>query len=134
MEYRHISVNIVDGVFVVRFTDLARDVISDDLIQGIGNELQGLVGQTETCSLVLDFENIEFIPFAAFEGRLVVLQRKVTQRNGTFRLCNLPASVIQHFKLNGLTEYFSLCNSLEDALAASSNWNAFHSDNPGDDS
>ena len=38
MEYRHISVKIVDGVIVVHFKNLAMAVYSEDMIQEIGNE------------------------------------------------------------------------------------------------
>jgi hypothetical protein len=41
----------------------------------------------------------------------------VTQKTGTLRLSNVPSLLIQEFKLHRLADYFSLCNSLEDALA-----------------
>ena len=120
MNHAHISVNVVDGVTVVKFRDLARNVFhSEAEIHEIGSELQGLLDEIQPCSLVLDFESKEFISFAAFDARLVSLQRKVTQRNGTLKLCNLAPGVAQMFKVNGLTDYLCLYNSLEDALVAS---------------
>ena len=131
MDYRQISVDEVDSVTVVRFKNLAKTFLSEDEIDEIGNELQGLLDQVEPCSLVLDFENQEFVCFARFDGRLVRLQRMVTQRNGILRLCNLPPTVLQLFKVNGLADYLSLFNTLDDALAASIGTKSFNSDSSG---
>ena len=134
MDYHHISANLVDCVTVVRFQNLAKAVHSDAAIHEIGYELQGLLDQIQTCSLILDFENKEFVSFAAFDGILVRLQRKVTQRNGILKLCNLPRVVIQLFKINRLADYFSLCNSLEYALATTIDQKSLQSDSSRDDS
>jgi anti-anti-sigma regulatory factor len=134
MDYHHISANLVDGVTVVRFQNLAKAVHSEAAIHEIGYELQGLLDEVQPSALILDFENKEFLPFAAFDGILVRLQRKVTQRNGILKLCNLPPVVIQLLKINRLADYFSLCNSLEDALAATIDQKPLHSDSSGDDS
>jgi anti-anti-sigma factor len=134
MDYRHLSVNLVDGVTVVRFKNLASEVHSEEAIQEISIELQGLLDQIQACSLVLDFENQEFIPSGAFDGRLVRLQRMVTQRNGTLRLCNLHPIAIQLFKLNRLADYLSLCNSMEEALDACLHQKPLLSDGSGNNS
>jgi hypothetical protein len=134
MGYRHISVSLVDDVTVVRFENLAKAVFTEDEIDEIGNELQVLVDQIQPCSLVLDFENKEFVCFARFDGKLVRLQRMVTQRNGILRLCHLPPTVLQLFKINRLAEYFSLCSSLETALAACAYTKVFESDASGNKS
>jgi anti-anti-sigma factor len=119
MDYRHISVTAIDDVTVVRFKNLAKVVDFDESIREIDVELQGLLKESEPCSLVFDFENQEFMPSGFFDATLVRLQRMITQRNGTLRQCNLHPLVIQVFNINGLTDYFSLYNSLEDALTAS---------------
>ena len=131
IDYRHISVSLVDCVTVVRFKNLAKAFLSEDEIDESGNELQGLVDQVEPCSVVLDFENQEFVCFARFDGKLVRLQRMVTQRKGTLRLCNLHPIAIQLFKLNRLADYLSLFNTLDDALAASIGTKSFNLDSSG---
>ena len=67
MDYRHISVKLIDGVTVVRFLDLARAVHSEAAIHEIGSELRSLKDDVRPCSLVLDFENKEFFPNNVFE-------------------------------------------------------------------
>jgi hypothetical protein len=131
MDYRYIAVSLVDDVTVVRVENLAKAVLTEDEIDEIGNELQVLVDQIQTCSLVLNFEKEEFVCFARFDENLVRLQRMVTQRNGILRLCHLPPIVLQLFKINRLAEYFSLCSSLETALAACAHTKALESDASG---
>jgi hypothetical protein len=117
MDYRHISVNVVDVVTVVRFNNLAKAVQCKEAIREIGAGLEGLTDQMQPCSLVLDFENKEFAPSNAFDSQLIGLQVKITRRSGTLRLCNVPALLTEHYKITRLAEFYSLYNSLEDALA-----------------
>ncbi len=123
MESHHISVKNVHGVFVVSFNNLeeAFDGFRRDasVANEIGDELQKLIDQTQPGSLILDFEFKDFVPFDAFDARLAVLQRRVTQKKGSLRLCNLPSLVIQHYRITRLAEFFSIFDSLEDALKAS---------------
>lgn len=134
MDFRHISLSLADGVTVVRFKNLAKAVHLDESSNEIGIELQALLDESEPCSLIFDFENQEFMPTGFFNATLVRLQRMVTQRNGTLRQCNLHPLVSQVFKINGLTDYFSLFNSLEDALTASSGQEPLRSDRSGNNS
>lgn len=133
MLYRHICVNVVDGVTIVRFHNVANDVQSVSVIDEIGNELRSLADEIRPCSLVLDFENVEFFTPAAFDAKLVQLQRTVTRRNGILRLCNLCPLVIQQLHLNRLASYLVLCDSLEAALTASIDQKPRHSNRSGDE-
>ena len=67
MDYRHISVKLIDGVTVVQFLDLASAVHSEAAIHEIGSGLRSLTDDAQPCSLVLDFENKEFFPNDVFE-------------------------------------------------------------------
>ena len=68
MDFRHISVSLVDGVTVVRFKNLAKAVHLDESSDEIGNELQALLDEGEPCSLIFDFENQEFMPTGFFNA------------------------------------------------------------------
>jgi hypothetical protein len=133
MDYRHISVNHVDGVTVVRFLDLVRAVQCKEAIHEIGEKLKGLIDQMKPCSLVLDFENKEFAPNKVFDSQLIGLHLKLTRRSGAFRLCNVPALLIEHYRITRLAEIFSRYNSLEDALAACTDSKPMRSDINKDD-
>ncbi len=116
--YRHISVEDRDGVLVVRFIDLKRDLGYGGLAQEIGQELEGLVNPNQFCSLILDFEGKEFDPLqAAFYGMLVRLFKLVKWAQGTLRLCKLPSRVLEQFKIDRLIQVFPIFKSEDDALA-----------------
>ncbi len=125
--YRHISVVNRDGVLVVRFIDLKRDLGYGGSAQEIGQELEGLVNPNHPCSLILDFERKELDPLqAAFYGTLVRLLKLVKQAQGTIKLCNLPSGVLEQLKINQLIRVFPIYKSVDDALAGDVPDSAMH--------
>jgi hypothetical protein len=128
MDYRHISVTVVDNVIVVQFKNLARVHDDCEMIMEIGNELRSLADDAQPCSLVLDFEKRPFIPVAAFALQLWILHGKMIQSNRTLKLCNFPPLVTEYFKAIKPSDYLSLYDSLDDALAASIDQKPVHLD------
>lgn len=68
--------------------------------------------------ILLDFEDAPFLPYAVFEGRLILLQRRIEGRGGLMKMANLHPSVRQFFRNNRLDEYFVIHDSIEEALRA----------------
>jgi hypothetical protein len=111
---KHIEIPAVqNGIRIMRFRDLGAAVQRDDKIEKLGDELFSVLNQGPV-TLILDFEGKEFLPVAAFEGKLVALHRKLS---GRLILCNLPPLVIECFNVNRLASLFHICATLSDALA-----------------
>jgi anti-anti-sigma regulatory factor len=119
-DYRHILVDEIGGVLVVRFIDLERDLDSFDTLQEIGQELESLVDQNHSCSLIVDFEGKDFIPlrYAFFLGKLVRLFKEVKRVQGTLKICDLPPSLVEIFKTSQLIQILPPYKSLDDALTS----------------
>jgi hypothetical protein len=116
-DYRHIVVHEINGVVVVRFSDLKSDE-SPDSLHEISQELEGLVDQNKPCSLILDIEGKDLDAHrAVFYGRLIRLWKKVKQARGTLKICNISALVVDVLKIDRLTQMFPPYRSLDDALA-----------------
>ena len=114
---RHFHFHEIGGVLVVRFIDLKRDLESFDTLQEIGQQLEALVDQNQPCSLILDFEGKDFIPLQdAFFGKLVRLFKVVKQAQGTLKLCDLPPSLVEIFRISRLIQIFPTYKSLDEAL------------------
>ena len=114
-EYVHVS--DVGGIAVVCFKDLERAV--EGCVTGeadkLARELSALVDQKGWTSIILDFENSDFMPWAAFEFVLIRLHKKL---NGNLKLCNLTPNIVRYFETNRLAELFHMFSTREEALAA----------------
>ena len=105
----------VDGVVVVRFHDLNAAVLrmdNMDRIEIVSGELLS-VADPNPLAVILDFEERDFVPVAAFECILVRLHKKLDDK---LRMCNLPVTVAEHFEINQLATLFQVYTGLEDAL------------------
>jgi len=102
-----------EGVFVVRFQDLD-SVVADcrlDKIRSLARKLFSVVEQHPR-AVILDFEDKDFTPVAAFECVLVGLNRRLDRR---LVICNLPTSVFEYFEMTNLSTLLKIYNELDDA-------------------
>ncbi len=115
-EHRHIRVDEIQGVVVIRFINLKRDLEHVDSLQVIGDEFRRLAGQNKGRSVVLDLEGHDISATEVFFALLVRLFREVKQVQGTLKLCNLYQPVVDEMKRIRLNRTFTICESLDDAL------------------
>ena len=114
-DYRHIEVNQVGDVTVVRFRD--RKLIEDIRIQELGQELFGLVDDENRDKLLLNFSHVEFLSSSAL-GKLITLDKKVKAHGGRLKLCNIRPQIYQVFVITRLHKLFDIKNDEAEALAA----------------
>ena len=108
-----IRVSEAEGVTIVRFQSLEKAVCREELIHLIAEDLFALVGPL---SIVLDFEGLDFIPFASFEAKLMSLHRRSEKAGGKLKMCGVPGKVMEQFRSNSLAQVFHIYGTLEDAL------------------
>ena len=115
-DYDYVHVSDVAGIAVVCFKDLERAV--EGCVTGEADKLAGelfaLVERKEWASIILDFEDSDFIPWAAFEFVLIRLHRKL---NGNLKLCNLTPNIVHYFETNRLVDVFHIYSTREEAMA-----------------
>lgn len=78
-------------------------------------EVDRLIDEEGACSLVLDFGEVESIDSSG-AGYLLNVHDRLEARGGKLALLNLSPGVRIVIDSIGLTSFFSICQTLEDAL------------------
>ena len=113
--YRHLDVNEVGDVTVVRFRD--HKIIEDINIQELGQEMFQLAEGDRREKLVLNFSAVEFLSSAAL-GKLITLDKKVKAHGGILKLSNIRPEIYEVFAITKLNRLFDIKDDEADALAA----------------
>ena len=81
---------------------------------GGANQVIRHIQEEKNCrNVVIDFCNT-----ASALGLFVRLWKRVRERGGRMALCNLSACETEVLKITRLTEFWQICDSLDDAVAA----------------
>ena len=113
--YRHLEVNPVGDVTVVRFRD--HKIVEDINIQQLGQELFQLVEADNHDKLLLNFSSVDFLSSAAL-GKLITLDKKMKAHGGTLKLSNIRPEIYEVFNITKLDRLFDIRDDEADALAA----------------
>lgn len=114
-EFRRLEVNQVGDVTVVHFRD--QKIIEDLGIQELGQELFTLVEVENRKKLVLNFSSVDFLSSAAL-GKLITLEKKLKNRDGTLKLCCIRPEIYEVFAITRLNRLFDIKQEEADAIAA----------------
>ncbi len=108
-----ISVDYTDKAVIIKFTD--EKILEDKDIAAIRDAIMSVVEQTQRINLVLDFTNVKFLSSAVL-GLLIRVSKKVYERDGQLRLCNINPKIYEIFKITRLTKVFDIYPDTEDAV------------------
>ena len=112
---RRLDIEEVGGVTVAKFVD--KKILDENNIQLIGNQLFGLVDDDGRRKIVLDFSNVEYLSSAAL-GKLITMNKKVTDAGGQLRLCAIRPDIYEVFTITRLNKVFDIKDTQEQALAS----------------
>ena len=101
-------------VIVVQLTD--RKILDEMNIMRIGDDLNGLVAESDTPQLVIDFSQVGHMSSSAL-GMLITLHKRIREKDGQLRLCCIQPSIYEVFVITRLNEIFQICQSRQEALA-----------------
>jgi hypothetical protein len=83
----------------------------------VGEELFALVEGQKYSVIVVDFSNPDIHRLSgAFQALLVTLHMRLVKANMALKLCNLPPTMMEQFRMNRLVEVFNIYKNLEAAL------------------
>lgn len=106
----------VEGIRVFRFHNAK--ILSDRSVQEMGDRFTSFLDSLEGAPrLVISFESVHFLSSAAL-GKLILLQRKVKERGGELKLCDLHPPNLEVFRVAHLHDYFMIYPDLNSALGA----------------
>ncbi len=112
-----ISVEYGEKATIITFTD--EKILEEREIVELQESLMGIVEQSEKINLILDFTNVKFLSSAVL-GLLIRVSKKIYERDGQLRLCNISPRIYEIFKITRLTKIFDI---LPDRAAAASSFN-----------
>ena len=109
-----ISVEYVGNATIVTFT--SEKILEEKDIQALQESIISVIEQAERINLILDFCNVRFLSSAVL-GLLIRISKRVYQRDGQLRLCNINPKIYEIFKITRLTKIFDIYKDLESATS-----------------
>ena len=100
-------------VTIVELTD--RKILDEVNIAQIGEQLFTLIARHAKPKLVLDFAVVMHMSSSAL-GMLITLYKRIREKSGELRLCNIQPTINEVFIITRLNEIFRICQSRQDAL------------------
>src|SRR4030042_3541307 len=107
-----VSVEYGEEATIITFTD--EKILEERDIVELQESLMGVIEQAEKINLVLDFTNVKFLSSAVL-GLLIRVSKKVYERDGQLRLCNISPKIFEIFKITRLTKIFDIYPDVESA-------------------
>lgn len=108
-----ISVEYADDTTIITFT--GNKILEDKDIRSLQESILSVVEQGDGIKLILDFCNVQFLSSAVL-GLLIRVSKKVYERNGKLRLCNINPKIYRIFKMTRLTKVFDIYEDLDSAV------------------
>ncbi len=111
-----ISVDYVGNATVVSFKDekLLEEQDINALQESIMSVIESVSGPIK---LILDFGRVKFLSSAVL-GLLIRVSKRIYEREGQLRLCNLNPKIYEIFKITRLTKTFDIYNDVTSAAAS----------------
>jgi anti-sigma B factor antagonist len=107
------SVQVENDITIVEL--MSQKILDEMVIAEIGEQLNQLVEQAEYPRLVLDFTHVSHMSSSAL-GMLITLHKRIREKGGHLRLCNVQPAIYEVFVITRLNEIFQICQSRDEAL------------------
>lgn len=108
-----ISVDYAGNATIMRFTD--EKILEEQDIKALAESIMSVIEQAERINLILEFGNVRFLSSAVL-GLLIRVSKRIYERDGQLRLCNINPKIYEIFKITRLTKTFDIYNSIESAM------------------
>jgi anti-sigma B factor antagonist len=113
--HKRIDVSKIGDVTVVKFVD--KKILDEAGIQELGAELFSLVEHDNRRSIVINFDNVDFLSSAAL-GKLITLDRKVKSVQGRLKMCSIRPEILEVFQITKLNKVFDIRGEEAEAISA----------------
>ncbi|MHC4426355.1 MAG: STAS domain-containing protein [Planctomycetota bacterium] len=108
-----INVEYAGNATVVSFTD--EKILEEQDIKALQDSIMSVIEQAERINLILDFGNVRFLSSAVL-GLLIRISKRIYERDGQLRLCNINPKIYEIFKITRLTKTFDIYKDVESAV------------------
>jgi len=111
-----IETSQVNGVQVLRFRNAK--ILSEQSVRELGDRLMACIDAIPGSPRVaISFDGVNFLSSAGI-GKLILLHRKIKERGGELKLCEIHPSTFDIFRVAHLHDYFDIRTDLNSALAS----------------
>ena len=107
-----ISVEYAENATIVTFVD--EKILEEMDIQSLQASVMSVIEEAERVNLILDFCNVRFLSSAVL-GLLMRISKKVYEREGQLRLCNISPRIYEIFKITRLNKIFDIYENVKGA-------------------
>jgi len=108
-----IKIDYMGSATVVSFTD--EKILEEKDISELQESIMSLIeSDTGKIRLILDFGNVRFLSSAVL-GMLIRISKRVHERDGLLKLCNINPKIYEIFKITRLTKTFDIYSDVESA-------------------
>ncbi len=108
-----ISIQYVEDATIVTFVD--EKILEEMDIQSLQTSIMSVVEEAERINLILDFSNVQFLSSAVL-GLLMRISKKVYERGGQLKLCNISPRIYEIFKITRLNQIFDIHEDVDRAI------------------
>ena len=112
-ERPRLKVTTEGNVTVVEITD--RKLLDEGSIAEIGEQLNALALESGSPRMLLDFAGVSHMSSSAL-GMLITLHKRVREKGGQLRLCNIQPAIYEVFVITRLNEIFQVFRSRAEAI------------------
>lgn len=100
-----VNVNYTDSAIILTFTD--ERILEEKDIQQLQSSVMSVIEQPGAGNIILDFQNVRFLSSSVL-GLLIRVSKKVYERQGQLRLCNISPNILEVFRITRLTKVFDI--------------------------
>ncbi len=108
-----LNVTTEGDVTIAELTE--RKILDEVSIARIGEQLNALAAEVERPKLVVDFSSVSHMSSSAL-GMLITLNKRIRERDGRLRLCNIQPAIYEVFQITRLNEILEICQSRPEAV------------------
>jgi anti-sigma B factor antagonist len=108
-----IAVEYTSNATIITFTD--EKILEEQDISALQDSIISVIESASGgINLILDFSKVRFLSSAVL-GLLIRISKRVYQRNGQLRLCNINPKIYEIFKITRLTKIFDIYPDVKSA-------------------
>jgi len=108
-----ISVDYTESATIVRFVD--EKILEEMDIRALQETIMSVIDQADGINLILDFGNVRFLSSAVL-GLLIRISKRVYEKDGQLKLCNISPKIYEVFKITRLTKTFDIYKDVASAI------------------
>jgi anti-sigma B factor antagonist len=108
-----IGVEYSEKATIVSFTD--EKILEERDIKALQDSIMSVVEPVEQIKLILDFGHVRFLSSAVL-GLLIRLSKRIYEKEGQLKLCNINPKIYEIFKITRLTTTFDIHKDVESAV------------------